>query len=89
MCDKVSGTSPKGSRKGAMVKGWCFLPLKTRKVLENQRLYVLGCKIVAPLWLPRGSYIRNRENTRSFKLSKGYCLCSLIVIERDDHLVIV
>ena len=50
MCDKVAGSSPKGSRKGAMVKGGCFLPLKTRKVLENQGLFVLGCKIVAPFW---------------------------------------
>ena len=38
MCDKVAGSSPKGSRKGAMVKGGCFLPLKTRKALENQGL---------------------------------------------------
>ena len=38
MCDKVAGSSPKGSRKGAMVKGGCFLPLKTRKALEKQGL---------------------------------------------------
>ncbi len=38
MCDKVAGSSPKGSRKGAMVNGVYFLPLKTRKVLENQGL---------------------------------------------------
>jgi len=31
MCDKVAGSSPKGSRKGAMVKEGCFLPLKTQK----------------------------------------------------------
>jgi hypothetical protein len=35
---KVEGSSPKGSRKGAMVKGWCFLPLKTRKALDLQGL---------------------------------------------------
>ena len=38
MCDKVAGSSPKGSRKGAMVKGWCFFPLKTRKALDLQGL---------------------------------------------------
>ena len=38
MCDKVAGSSPKGSRKGAMVKGGGFLPKKTRKALENQGL---------------------------------------------------
>ena len=35
---KVAGSSPKGRGKGAMVKGGCFLPLKTRKALENQGL---------------------------------------------------
>ena len=33
---KVAGSSPTGRGKGAMVKGCCFLPLKTRKALENQ-----------------------------------------------------
>ena len=33
-----------------MVKGSCFLSLKTQKVLAKQGLFVLGCKIVAPLW---------------------------------------
>ena len=46
MCDKVAGSSPKGSRKGAMVKGWCFLPLKTRKALENQGLLCWGAKLL-------------------------------------------
>ena len=35
---EAAGSSPKGSRKGAMVKGGCFLPLKTRKALEIQGL---------------------------------------------------
>lgn len=34
MCDKVAGSSPKGSRKGAMVKGGCFVPLKHEKPLK-------------------------------------------------------
>ena len=38
-------------------------------------------------WLPRGRDIR--KDTRSFKLGKGDCLGSLIVIECDDHLVII
>ena len=38
MCDKVAGSSPKGRGKGAMVKGGCFLPQKTRKALVNQGL---------------------------------------------------
>ena len=32
-------TEHKGSRKGAMVKGCCFLPQKTQKALENQGLF--------------------------------------------------
>ena len=32
---KVAGSNPEGRKKGAMVKGGCFLPLKTRKGLEN------------------------------------------------------
>ena len=32
-----------------MVKESCFLPLKTRKALDLQGLFVLGCKIVAPI----------------------------------------
>ena len=35
---KVATSSPKGREKGAIVKGSCFLPLKTRKALENQGL---------------------------------------------------
>ena len=31
---KVAGSSPKARGKGAMVKGECFLPLKTRKAPE-------------------------------------------------------
>jgi hypothetical protein len=31
---KVAGSGPKGSKKGAMEKGGCFLPLKTRKAHE-------------------------------------------------------
>ena len=46
MCDKVAGSSPKGSRKGAMVKGWCFLPLKTRKALDLQGLLCWGAKLL-------------------------------------------
>ena len=34
----VAGSIPKGRGKGAMVKGWCFLPLKTRKALDLQGL---------------------------------------------------
>ena len=54
MCDKVAGSSPKGSRKGAMVKGWCFLPLKTRKALDLQGLLCWGAKLLpqygSPCW---------------------------------------
>jgi len=35
---QVAGSSPKGRGKGAMLKGGCFLPLKTQKALENQGL---------------------------------------------------
>jgi hypothetical protein len=35
---KVAGSSPKGSRKGAMVKNVCFHPKKTQKALEIQGL---------------------------------------------------
>ena len=38
---KVEGSSPTGSRKGAMVKWSCILPLKTRKVLDLQGLEAL------------------------------------------------
>ena len=31
---KIASSSPKGQGKGAMVKGGCFLPLKTRKAHE-------------------------------------------------------
>ena len=34
----VAGSSTKGSRKGGMVKGVCFVPLKTRKALVLQGL---------------------------------------------------
>ena len=54
MCDKVAGSSPKGSRKGAMVKGGCFLPLKTRKALVKQGLLCWGAKLLpqygSPNW---------------------------------------
>ena len=48
MCDKVAGSSPKGSRKGAMVKGGCFLPLKTRKALDLQGLWFFSEVLAAP-----------------------------------------
>ena len=50
MCENVAGSSPKGRGKGAMVKGGCFLPLKTRKVLEKQGLNLV---------------FKKRENLRS------------------------
>ena len=34
MCENVASSSPKARGKGAMVKGECFLPLKTRKARE-------------------------------------------------------
>ena len=34
------------------MNGLYFLPLKTRKALDFQGLFVLGCKIVAPIGLP-------------------------------------
>ena len=43
---QVAGSSPKGSRKGAMLKNVCFLPLKTQKALENQEL--LSGEVVPP-----------------------------------------
>jgi len=52
MFENVASSRPKGSRKGAMVKEDCFLPLKTRKALDLQGLFVLGCKTVAPIWHP-------------------------------------
>ena len=45
-----------------MVNGVCFLPIKTRKALENQGLFVLGCKIVpqygSPCWETRIKRLR-------------------------------
>jgi hypothetical protein len=38
LLNKISGSSTKGLGKGVMVKKECFLPLKTRKALEIQRL---------------------------------------------------
>ena len=55
MCDKVAGSSPKGSRKGAMVKGWCFLPLKTRKALDLQGLLCWGAKLLPQYGAPSGT----------------------------------
>ena len=43
---KVASSSPKGRGKGAMVKCGCILPLKTRKVLENQGLLCQGAKLL-------------------------------------------
>ena len=37
MCENVAGSSPKGSKIGAMVKEVSFLPLKTRKATLHLR----------------------------------------------------
>lgn len=48
---------------------------------------MLGCKIVAPLWLP--VFCQFRKNTRSFKLGKCDSLCPVLTVERDDDLIVV
>ena len=70
MCDKVAGSSPKGSRKGAMVKGGCFLPLKTRKALENQGLLCWGAKLLPQYGAPRQKYTPHSKPQKSFKGKK-------------------
>jgi len=46
MCENVAGSSPKGSRKGTMLKGGCFYPLKHEKSLNFK-----GFKILLKFWL--------------------------------------
>ena len=59
---KVAGSSPKGRGKGAMVKGGCFLPLKTRKAFEIQGSVRL---IHSPSGVPRGTSRSDRGSGRA------------------------
>ena len=60
---------------------------KKQKSPCKTRTFSLSCQIDLQRWLPRGRDIR--KDTRSFKLGKGDSFCFLVVIECDDHLVIV
>ena len=73
MCENVAGSSPKGSRKGAMVKGGCFLPLKTRKALVKQGLLCWGAKLLpqygSPYWTRTSDTLINSQVL--YRLSYG------------------